>query len=71
MPLPRPKCHFIHPKQLSPFPERLEQPFPNDEILSGFEDIVASGTDLFTTWKKINPDTILVRHTVDVQKAVA
>ena len=22
--LPRPRCNFIHPKQLSPFPERLE-----------------------------------------------
>ena len=24
---PRPKCDFIHPLQLSPFPERLELPF--------------------------------------------
>ena len=24
---PRPKCNFIHPRQLSPFPERLELPF--------------------------------------------
>ena len=28
-PLPplRPRCNFIHPKQLSPFPERLKLPF--------------------------------------------
>ena len=49
LPPPRPWCNFIHPKQLSPFPERLELPFPSDEILSGFEDIVSSGTDQFTT----------------------
>ena len=35
---PRPKCNFIHPRQLSPFPERLELPFSN-EILCGYEDI--------------------------------
>ena len=39
------KCNFIHPRQLSPFPERLELPFSNDEILSGYEEIVSSGTD--------------------------
>ena len=34
-PLPPPKrgCNFIHPKQLSPFPERLELPYPRGEIL--------------------------------------
>ena len=34
---PRPKCNFTHPRQLSPFPERLELPFSKDEILSGYE----------------------------------
>ena len=43
----RPRCNFIHPRQLSPFRERLGLPFSNDEILSGFEDIVSSGTDQF------------------------
>ena len=45
-PLPpsRPRCNFIHPRQLSPFPERLELPFSNDEILCGNVDIVSSGT---------------------------
>ena len=32
-PLPHPKrrCNFIHPKQLSPFPERLKPPYPDEE----------------------------------------
>ena len=45
---PRPKCNFIHPRQLSPILPRLELPFSNDEILSGFEQIVSSGTDQIT-----------------------
>ena len=32
---PRPECNFIHPRQLSPFPERLELPFSHDEFLFG------------------------------------
>ena len=47
---------FIHPKQLSPFLERLEVPFPIEEILSGTEDVVSSGTDRYTTWVKTDPD---------------
>ena len=43
--LPRPRCNFIHSKQLSPFPERLELPFPSEEILSGYEDVVSSSKD--------------------------
>ena len=27
------ECNFIHPRQFSPFPERLELPFSNGEIL--------------------------------------
>ena len=68
---PRPKCISIHPKQLTAFPERLELPFPREEILSGFEDIVSSGTDQFTTWVKTDPEANLVQHMVEVQKAVA
>ena len=42
-PLPHPErqCNFTHPKQLSPFPERLELPFPCEEILSGYEEVVS------------------------------
>ena len=61
----------VHPKQLSPFPERLELPFPSGEILSGFEDIVSSGTDQFTAWVKTDRGASLVRHMVDVQNATA
>ena len=68
---PLPKCNFIHPRQLSPFPERLELPLSTDEILSGYEDIVFSGTDLFTAWVKMSEHEILVQHLVDTQKATA
>ena len=62
---------LFYPKQLSPFPEHLKLPFSSDDILSGYEDIVSSGTDQFTTWVKADPDVTLVRPMVDVQKAVA
>ena len=67
----RPRCNFIHPRQPSPFPERLKLPFSSEEILSGFEEIVSSGTDQFTAWVKTDPHATLVRHMVDVQKATA
>ena len=53
------------------FPERLKLPFSSEEILSGFEDTVSSGTDQFTAWVKTDPHATLVRHMVDVQKATA
>ena len=67
----RPRCNFVHPRQLSAFPERLKLHFSSDEILSGFEDIVSSGTDEFTAWVKTDPRDILVHPMVDVQEAVA
>ena len=67
----RPKCNFIHPQQLSLFPERMEFPFPSGEILSGYEDIVSSGSDHFTTWVKLSPHEVLAEHVVDVQKVMA
>ena len=42
-----------------------------NEILSGFEEIVSSGTDQFNAWLKTDPHATLVRHMVDVQKATA
>ena len=45
----RPKCDFIHPRQLSPFPERLVLPFSNEVILSFYEELDSSGNDLFTS----------------------
>ena len=68
---PRPKCNFIHPCQFSPFPERLVLPFSNDEILSGYEEVDSSGTDLFTTCVKMIEHEILAQHMVDIEKATA
>ena len=68
---PRPKCDFIHPQQLSPFPERLELPFSCDPILSGSEELASSGSDHFTMWGKIIPHEILAEHLVDIHKVVA
>ena len=68
---PRPKCNFIHPRQLGLFPERLELPFSNDEILSSYEGIVSSGTDHFTAWVKMSHHEVLVQHMVDILKATA
>ena len=53
-------------KQLSPFPERLELLFRSEEILSGYEDVVSSSKEQFTTWVKTDPDVV-----VGVQKSVA
>ena len=68
---PWPECNFSHPRQLCPFPERLELPFSNDEILSGYEEIVSSGTDLLTTWIKMSHHEVLEQHMVDFHKATA
>ena len=59
------------PRQLNPFPESLKLPFPNEEILSGFEEIVSSGTEKFTAWVKTDAHATLVRQMADVQKATA
>ena len=58
----------MHPQQLSPFPERLELPFSSDDILSGYEDLVSSGSDRFTMWSKMSPHEVLAEH---IHKVVA
>ena len=68
---PRPKCDFIHPRQLSPFPERLVLPFSNEVFLSGYEELDSSGNDLFTSWVKLSEHEILVEHMVDIERATA
>ena len=68
---PRPKCDFIHPRQLNPFPEHLELPFSNDEILFRYEEFDSSGNDLFTSWAKLSEREILGQHMVDIEKATA
>ena len=72
-PLPPPtrRCNFIHPKKLSPFPERLKLPYPDEEILSGSEEDVSFIRDGHTTWVKADPNDTLERHMVDVRKALA
>ena len=67
----RPKCDFIHPQQLSPFPERLELPFSSDDILLGYEDLVSSGSDHFTMWGQMTPHEVLAEHVVDIHEVVA
>ena len=54
-----------------PFPERLELPSSSDAILSGYEDLVSSGSDHFTMWGKMSPYGIFAEHVVDIHKVVA
>ena len=62
---------FIQDSSVLFVSERLELLFSSDEILSGYKDIVSSGTDQFTAWVKMDPHEVLVHHMVDVQKATA
>ena len=64
-------CNYIHPKQYGPFPDRLKLPYPDEEILSRFEEDVSSIRDGFTAWVKTEFATILERHTVDNRKVHA
>ena len=54
-----------------PFLSARNGSFSIDAILSGYEDVVSSGTDHFTMWVKVDPHEVLVHHMVDVQKATA
>ena len=83
--LQRCQCLFLHPLgdlrecveapllSLQPRPtcERLELPFSSDDILSGYEDLVSSGSDHFTMWGKMSPREILAEHVVDIHKIEA
>ena len=51
--------------------ERLELHFSCEAILSGYEDLVSSGSDKFTMWGKMSPQEILAEHMVDIHKVVA
>ena len=62
---------FVHPKQSSPFTERLKLPYPDEEILSVYEEDVSFTRDGFTACVKEDFETILERHVVDVRKALA
>ena len=64
-------CNDIHPKQHGPFPDRLKLPYPDEEILSGYEKDVSVIRDGFTAWVKADFETVLERHAVDIRKAHA
>ena len=61
----------LPPLQARPTCERLELPFSCDAILSGYEDLVSSGSDQFTMWRKLSSQEILAEHVVDIHKVVA
>ena len=54
-----------------PFPERLEYHFRVMLYLSGYEDLIPSGSDQFTKWGKMSPHEISAEHVVDIHKVVA
>ena len=72
-PLPPQKrvCNYVHPKQHSPFPDCLRLPYPDEEILSSFEEDVSFIRAGFTSWVKADFETLLERHAVDIRKALA
>ena len=65
------RVQVYSPQQHSLFPERLRLPYPDEDILSGYEEDVSFIRDGFTTWVKADFHTILERHAVDTGKALA
>ena len=55
---PRPTC------------ERLELPFSDDDILSGYEDHHLPRSDQFTMWGKMTSEEFLAEHVVDIHRMV-
>ena len=51
--------NFIHPVQFGIFPKRLSLQYLDAEILSGYEEDLASIRDGFSAWVKSDPETIL------------
>ena len=64
MPPQKHVCNLTHPKRLSPFPSRLKLPYPDEEILAGYEGDVSFIRDVFTTWVKADFNTVDVRKTL-------
>ena len=64
-------CNYVHPKQHSPFSDRLRLPYTDEKILSGYEEDVSFIQDGSTTWAKADFETILERHAVDIRKGLA
>ena len=61
----------LPPLQPRPTCERWNLPFSCDAILFGYEDLVSSGSDQFTMWRKMSHQEILAEHVVDIHKVVA
>ena len=61
----------LPPLPCRPTCERLELPFSDDDILSGFKDHRLPRSDLFTTWGTMTPEEILAEHMVDVRRIAA
>ena len=61
--------NFAHPVQFGIFPKRLSLLYPDEEILSGYEEDVLSIRDGFSAWVKADPETILRRHFVNAESA--
>ena len=55
-------CNDFHPKHHGPFPDRLRLPYPDEEIISGYEEEVSSIRDGFTAWVKADFETVLARR---------
>ena len=60
---------FIHRVQCGIFPKRLTLPYPDEEILSGYEADVSSIRDVFSAWLKTDPEVTPRRHIVDAKGA--
>ena len=65
---PWPKCNIFHPRQLSPFPERLELTFSNDGNLVRLRRycLLRNGS---LYWVNMSHREVLVQHLVDIHKA--
>ena len=68
LPFPVRRCNFNHQKKLSPFPERLELPYPSGKILSCYEEDVSFIRNSLNVWFNANPDDTIKKHMVDVRK---
>ena len=55
--------------QFGIFPKRLSLPYPDEEILSGYEEDFSSIQDGFSAWVKTDPEAILKRHVVNAKCA--
>ena len=59
--------NFIHPIQFGIVPKRLSLPYPDEEILSGYELDDSSIRDGYSAWVKADPASILKRHLVNAK----